>query len=182
MMIDSLRSLFEKKFPKFELFRDNLGNFEIFFPAGWKYDENIAIEDGKYTISFLSKDGRSQFTVAVDAKLPDKFNFPKYAKNELESPTSGIYTPAVKTSFRKMKAYSRDYLYVSGGRKYFGGGIMFHSGKEVFSINWSSPESERTMAERIFRHMLDSLAIREGFTVRKKKLKGGSFEYSNLPK
>jgi hypothetical protein len=181
-MIESLKKLFEKKFPKFELFRDNLGNFEIFFPAGWKFDENIAIEDGKYTISFLSKDGRSQFTVSVDAKLPEKFNFVKYAKNELESPASGIYTTALKTTFRRMKAFSRDFLYISGGKKYFGGGIMFHSGNEVFSINWSAPQGERVMADKIFGHMLESIVIREGFLVQKKKLRGGSFEYSNLPK
>lgn len=181
MRIHDLKKLFEKKFPAFELFRDNLGNFEIFYPSGWKFDEDIAIEDGKYTISFASRDGRSQFTVCVDAKLPEKFSFDKYAKAELESPSAGIYAPPAKTKFRGMKAYSREFRYSSGGRTYFGGGLMFHSGREVFSMNWTAPESEKDLAGRIFSHMLESIVVKEGFSVRRRKLEGGSFEYSNLP-
>lgn len=175
-----LERLFAKPFPRFELFRDNLGNFEIFYPHGWRYDDNIAIEDGKYTISFASGDGRSQFTVSVDVKLPDRFDFAKYAKAELESPTAGIYAPPTKSTFRKMKAYARDFIYEAGGRRYFGGGIMFSTGREVFSMNWSAPESGRENAQKIFTHMLESLVIRKGYAVKRKRLKGGSFEYSGI--
>ncbi|HSB47479.1 MAG TPA: hypothetical protein VLD37_05675 [Candidatus Bilamarchaeum sp.] len=180
MRIPDLGKLFQKKFPSFQLFRDNLGNFEIFYPNGWKFDEDIAIEDGKYTISFQSGDGRSQFTVAVDAKLPDRFDFAKYAKDELESPTSGIYAPPKKTKFRKMNAYSREFAYLSGGRKYFGGGLMFLSGREVFSLNWTAPESDREFAGKIFSHMLESLVLKEGFSVQNRRLGGGSVEYSGM--
>mgnify|MGYP006267466361 CR=1 FL=1 len=99
---------FGEKPLRFLRFRDGMGNFEILYPESWRYDSDIAVVDGKYTISFQSPDCLCQFTVSVDIQLPEKFRFDSYAKAELESPTSGIYTPVKKTSFRDMPAYTRE--------------------------------------------------------------------------
>ncbi len=139
-LLARLRTFFFRDKPvRYVRFRDGMGNFELFYPQGWKFDEDIAVVDGKYTISFVSGNGLCQFTIAVDAQLPDAFIFAKYAKAELESPTSGIYTPMKKAVFHSMPAYERDYSYSSGGRSYFGGGVMFCTGDAVFSLSWSAP-------------------------------------------
>jgi hypothetical protein len=154
-------------------FRDNLGNFELFYPGGWKYDEDIAVIDGKYTISFQSPDGLSQFTVSVDAQLAEDFKFAEYEKAELESPESGIFATVKKTKFQEMEAYERGFNYSSGGRKFFGGGVMFYTGQSVFSVSWTSPELQKEKVMPLFLHMLKTLSVRKGFVVRK-KMRGGS--------
>ncbi len=154
-----------KEETRFERFRDGLGNFEIFYPRGWKYDEDIAVVDGKYSISFGSPDGLSTFNVAVDVQLPEGFDFGKYAKAELESPESGIYTSVKKDTFRQLPSFTRDYAYSSGGRKFFGGGVMFCSGRMVFSLSWSGPESKRASLSAAFGHMLETIMVREGFVL-----------------
>lgn len=159
----------KKKSITFSHFRDSLGNFELFYPSGWKFDEDIAVIDGKYTISFDAKDGLSTFTISIDGSLPPKFNFASYAKTQLESPTSGIYTSIKRGKFKGMAAYTREYTYISSGRTYFGGGVMFFTGEIVGSISWSAPQNERETFEGIFRHMLDSLTVREGFLVKRRK-------------
>ncbi len=155
----------KKKHLRFVRFRDPLGNFEIFYPHGWRFDEDIAVVDGKYTVSFDSKDGCARFVVFVDAKLEPKFKFTEYAKKELESPSSGIMADLKKTKFRKMPAYEREYRFESEGRDYFGGGVMFHAGQIVFSLSWSAPEKQKETFERIFNHILKTLVVREGFSL-----------------
>ncbi|MFN7990712.1 MAG: hypothetical protein U0R44_00995 [Candidatus Micrarchaeia archaeon] len=150
----------EEKPVRFELFRDGLGNFEIFYPRGWRFDEDIAVMDGKYAITFESPDGLSEFTVSVDAQLAMPFDFGRYAKAELESPSSGIYTPVKKGSFNGMPAYIRDYEYASGGRKFFGGGVMFFNGSSVFSLSWSGPSKKSEKLMKVYEHMQKTLAVR----------------------
>ncbi len=152
---------------RYERFRDGMGNFEIFYPRGWKFDRDIAVVDGKYTISFQSPGGHEQLTVAVDSQLEPGFRFSRYAKQELESPSSGILAQVRKASFHGMPAYERDYSYRSSGRWYFGGGVMFYSGSAVYSLSWSAPENRKEALSAIFRHMLDSLSVRKGFTIRR---------------
>ena len=149
--------LFKKKPLEFEKFQDSLGNFEMAHPRGWKFDHDIAVIDGQYTNSFQSND--SSFTVAVNAKPPESFDFKKYAKAELESPSSGIYTKAAKSNFRGMPAYTRDYEFTSNGRNCFGGGIMFFTGRIVFSISWSAPKSKKEEMTRVFDRMMESFVV-----------------------
>ena len=177
MAFSILKSLFPERAPSYVRFRDNLGNFDIFYPRGWKYDENIAVVDGKYTVSFQAPGGRSQFTISVDTKLPEKFSLKNYMKEEFESPSSGIYAPGVKTRFRSLPAFKREFSYVSG-KAYFGFGLIFRSSREVFTINWTAPESGREQMEKIFSHMLESLVIKEGPGIERKLFGGGSFEFS----
>ncbi|MBU0533122.1 hypothetical protein KKB44_06535 [Candidatus Micrarchaeota archaeon] len=142
----------------FSRFVDPLGNFEIFHHKTWKYDEDIAVVDGKYLISFESKDAR--FVVSVDASLASDFNFDAYAKEEIDSPTSGIHASVKKRSFRNMPAYEREYLYESAGKNYFGGGLIFFTGTLVISLSWTAPEKQKEKYESIFRHMIEKLHVR----------------------
>ncbi len=151
-----------KKKQEYELFKDPLGNFEISYPKGWKHDKDIAVVEGKYTISFES--GDRSITVYVDAALKPDFRFSEYEKKELESPTAGIIADVKKSKFRGMPAYKREYAYESGGKAYFGGGLMFHTGMTVFSLSWSAPEKKREEFKKILDHVLDTLVIRLGFT------------------
>lgn len=147
-----------KKAPlRFALFSDPLGNFSVGYPEGWKFDRDIPVMEGKYAVTFESK--VAVFTIAVDAALRPGFDFDSYAKNQLESPASGIYANAKKTSFRGMKAYERSYSYDTGGRRHFRHEMMFASGRAVFWIAYGAPETERKQYERIFRRMLDSLVL-----------------------
>ena len=152
--------LFKKKPVTFVKFQDTFGNFEIRYPKTWKFDHDIAVVDGQYTNYFYSND--SNFIIAINANIPSNFNFQKYAKNELESPTSGIYSKAIKSKFRGLPAFTREYGYRSQGTDYFGGGIMFFTGKLVFSISWSAPKSKKEDMDKIFGHMLKSLVTIRG--------------------
>ena len=173
-IVDGISSMFVAK-PKevfFVKFIDSSGNFELLYPKGWVFDHDIAIVDARYTISFCSPDSQSTFTIAVDANLPSDFKFKEYAKRELEGPCSGIYTKAERGGFKGMPAYLRDFTYRSGGRAYFGGGVMFCSGDVVFSISYNAPESRRAEMEAIFCHMKERFQVRQGFvmTDRRKKI------------
>lgn len=162
-LLSSLRGMFARK-PKamrFLRFKDSSGNFEILYPEGWRYDRDIAVLDAKYTNSFESPDCRCRFTIAVDGRLPPGFDFAQYAKKELEGPSAGIIADAVKGKFRGMECFRREYAYVSGGRKYFGGGVMFCTGTAVYSLSWNAPESEKEPMDAVFGHMLDSLVVWE---------------------
>ncbi len=150
-----------KRKQEYSLFRDPLGNFEIFYPKGWKFDRDIAVVEGKYTVSFESGDRR--ITISVDAALEPGFRFSDYEKKELESPTAGIIADVKKSKFRGMPAYKREYSYQSGGKTYLGGGIMFHTGRTVFSLSWSAPEKQREEFQKLVDHVLDTLVIRQGF-------------------
>lgn len=160
-LFSKIRSIFAPGKPaRYACFRDSLENFEISYPGNWRFDSDMAIVEGKYTISFQSPDSQSQFTVAVDAQLPFGFEFARYAKNELESPSAGIYAEAKKARFRGMPAYRREYAYQSGGRRYFGGGIMFFNGDCVFSMSWSGPEDRKTELQPLFDNMLESIRVK----------------------
>jgi len=158
---------FERKKTRFSRFIDSSGNFEMDYPEGWKYDHDIAIEDGKYTVSFSSPDSHAAFVISVDASLPQDFKFPGYARNELESPSAGIYAKAVRCRFHKMPAYEREYCYVSGGKAYCGGGMMFHANQAVFSMLWNCLQSTKKETGRIFSRMMDSFVVRQGFRIKK---------------
>jgi hypothetical protein len=162
LLKDKLLALFSKEIT-YRQFRDPLGNFEVFYPANWKFDRDIAVVDGKYTICF--EGGRSHFTIAVDAALLPDFDFKSYAKKELESPSSGIVADLVRGKFKGMPAFTREYCYEGGGKTFFGGGTMFFTGRSVFSLSWAAPEKEKKNAEKIIQHMLDSLVVRYGLTM-----------------
>lgn len=149
--------LFKKKPITFLKFKDGLNNFEIDYPKGWHYDKDVAFVDGQYTNCFQSND--TNFIISVNLKLNEKFNFKQYAKAELESPGSGIYTTSVSSKFRKMPAYTREYSYTSNGNLYLGGGLMFFTGNAIFSIIWSTPKSKIEESKKIFDHMLSSLVL-----------------------
>lgn len=150
-------------------FQDPLGNFVISYPSGWKFDRDVAVLEGAYTISFSSPDGKCTFNIHVDAGLKRGFDFPAYAKAELESPSSGIYTPVKKGKFREMPAFTREYAYTSSGGPYFAGGVMFFTGRAVFSISWNAPESRRKQFDKLFSRMLESLVLLPGLTFRSGK-------------
>lgn len=148
--------LFKKKQVNFLNFKDALGNFEIQYPEGWQYDKDVAFVDGQYTNCFQSNN--INFTISVNIKINE--NFKQYAMAELESPSSGVYTNPISSKFRKMPAYKREYTYTSNGNDYFGGGIMFFTGRTVFSIIWNAPKSKIEESRKIFDHMLASLVIK----------------------
>ncbi len=168
LLKDKLLGLFgRKKEVSYRQFRDPLGNFEVFYPSNWKFDNDIAVVDGKYTVCF--EGGSSHLTIAVDAALLPDFDFGKYAKKELESPSSGIIADLVRGKFKGMPAFTREYSYESGGKSFFGGGTMFFTGRSVLSLSWSAPEKEKERAQKIIQHMLDSLAVRYGLIIKSNK-------------
>ncbi len=159
LLKDRILSFFAPKKPSYRRFRDPLGNFELFYPTNWKFDQDVAVVDGKYSICFEGNE--SHLTVAVDAALPEDFDFPKHAKKELESPSSGIIADIHKRKFHGMPSYSREFHYDSGGKTFLGGGEMFFTGTAVFSVSWSAPE-KRKHEQEIIAHMLGSLVVRQG--------------------
>ena len=161
MLKDKILSFFAPKDPVYRRFRDPLGNFELFYPTNWKFDQDVAVVNGKYSICFEGGDGH--FTVSVDAALPEGFDFPAHAKKELESPSSGIIADIKKSRFHGMPSYSREFRYESEGKTYLGGGEMFFSGSAVFSLSWAAPEKKKR-AQEIIAHILNSLIVRQGLT------------------
>jgi hypothetical protein len=153
-----LELLFTKK-PKpvvYSKFIDSFGNFEIEYPKNWRYDKDIAVVDGQYTNTFQCND--SNFTISINAKIQENLNFRKYAKNELESPASGICANAIKSKFRGFPAYIKEYTYMSNRKDYFGNELIFFTGKLIILISWNAPRSKEQEMKKVFNHMLESLA------------------------
>ncbi len=169
LLRDKLFGFFSKKKLEYEVFCDPLGNFEIQFPKHWKFDSDVAVVDGRYTISFDSKG--ADFTIAVDANLGENFDFDKYAHMELESPSTGIIASISKAKFRGMPAYSREFRYESRGSDFFGGGSMFYAKPLVFSITWSAKEKDQEKIDEIFDYMRNSLIIHQNFSIGSKSNK-----------
>jgi hypothetical protein len=161
-----LKSLFSRdQTVVFTRFTDPLANFDIFYPKRWRFDRDVAVVDGKYSISF--EGGDSRFSVSVDVSIPAGFDFDSYAKKELESPTSGIIATVRKKMFRGMPAYKREFSYSSGSKDFFGGGLMFFTGDSVFSLYWTAPKKDKEKQEAIFEHMVQRLSIHSGLHIRK---------------
>ena len=155
LLMDKIKELFKPGKTEYLRFRDPVQNFEMFYPKGWKFDRDVAVDDGKYTISFES--GKKRVTIFVDFRLPAKFNFRKYIKDQFEGPSSGIISSLEKTKFRGMPAYKREYCYVSSGKEYASKSIVFYTGSKVYSLTWFGPSD---FPEDIYNHMLKSLIVR----------------------
>jgi len=155
LLIDKIKDFFKPKPVEFVKFRDPIENFEIFYPKSWKYDEDVAVYDGKYTISFES--GQKRVTIIVDYKIPEKFDFRKYMNEQFEGPSSGIIASLEKTKFRGMPAYQREYSYYSSGKEFVSKGIVFYTGSRVYSLTWFGPLN---FSEEIYNHMTKSLIVR----------------------
>jgi len=166
LFLDKIFSLFKRKEKpaKFVIFTDPMDNFKINYLENWKFDRDIAVVEGRYTIPFESKN--KNFIVSIDTNIPKNFDFAEYAKSELEGAKSGIFTPIRKGNFRKMPAYIRNYSYTTRQGEYFGGGIMFFTGRVVFSILWSGPNQEKEKLEPIFAKMLESIVITKGCEIK----------------
>ncbi len=168
-LITRIKSLFshKRKSPKFRLFRDYQGNFHIEYPEDWRFDPEIAMVEGKYSVSFESPSGPARFVVTLDSILPFGFDFEKQVKETLGQPTSGFCADIKATEFRGMKAFSYEYCYQTEGRRFFAGGLTFFTGWSVFSLNWSAPEQEQKHYQKIFDRMLETLTFRRGILSRR---------------
>jgi hypothetical protein len=162
-IVELLASLLKEKPIEYAKFRDSFGNFEIDYPKKWAYDQDIIVIDGQYTDAFHFKD--ANFNIAIDARIRNNIDLDQCAKTEFESPSSGILAKAVKTEFRGLPAYKREYGYRSNGKDYFGGGILFVVDKIIFSISWNAPKSDEKKMKEIFEHMLQSLVTKKAYSV-----------------
>ncbi len=148
-----------KKEIKYAQFNDPLGNFKIAYLENWKFDADMVVFDGGYSLSFSSPDSQSTFTIFVDAKIMPKSNLRGYASRELESPESGIYAKMRETSFFGTQAYQSDYDYHSGNTPYFGGSVIFSGKKAIYRLSWCAPLKNRPAIENIFSAMKKSLIV-----------------------
>ncbi len=152
MLIDKLLCLFRKEPQKFIKFNDPLNNFELFYPKGFRYDQDVAVYNWSYTISFESKHER--LIVSVDSKKA--VDFDKYVEQEFNSPKSGIISNLRKSVFRGFPSYDRDFQYTDSGRDYIGKGIVFYTGSIIYSLTWMSPNRDLGT----FDHIVKSFTFR----------------------
>ncbi|NYZ77127.1 hypothetical protein H0O02_02310 [Candidatus Micrarchaeota archaeon] len=169
-ILDGIRTMLGRKaaepeFDKmhFKNYDDFYGHFSMFYPKDWSYDPPVVIDEGGYAVVFHSGKSRSQFRVGVETILPMEFNFRKYAKNEIESSSSGMVAKACSSKFGKHPCFTAAYEYESEGRKYVGKRILIYTGERIFSIFYTHPADEKSL-EGIFLYMTDSLAIRSAKT------------------
>ena len=159
-MFDLLKRLFqrEKNPPTFHKFVDPLGNFSIMVPEKWKTDEDIAIDDGKYTIPFDSPDELAEFSISIDYSARNaSFDFDDFVKKYFNSPESGIHSTFSKTNFRKYPAYVREFIYSNRGRGFYGGSIIFYTGKLLVELIHHAPADKREYYDIIFEKMKESM-------------------------
>ena len=162
---DSIMNIFRKK-PrepsleevKFKRYEDYYGHFSIFHPKKWKYDPSVVIDEGAYAVVFHSNKSEALFRIGVETILPLKFDFAKYAKEEIEKPSSGMVSKACRAKFRKYPCYKTDYKYESEGKRYRGEKLIFYTGDRVFSIFYTYPAEEKNL-RKIFKYMAESLQI-----------------------
>ncbi len=144
---------------KFTNYNDYYGHFSVFYPKGWKYDPSVVIDEGGYAVVFHSNKSESHFRIGVETILPLKFDFRKYAKEEIEKSSAGIVSKACKSEFGKYQCFKTRYGYESEGKKYRGKKLLFYTGDRVFLIFYTYPEEEKKNIEKIFKYMAESLII-----------------------
>jgi len=148
----------ELKKIKFEVYKDYYGHFSMFYPKDWKYDPPIVVDQGSYAVVFHSNKSRATFRVEVSTILPLKFDFKKYAKDEIEGPSAGVISKACKSKFREYSCFSTNYEYESE-EKFIGEKIIFYTGDRIFSIFYTYPEKEGKNLKKVFKYMMESLII-----------------------
>jgi hypothetical protein len=160
----SILDFFKKKEPEFEDvkfkdYRDYYGHFHMFYPKDWKYDPPVVVDKGGYAVVFHSDKTNSQLRVGVETILPLRFDFGRYAKDEIEKSSAGIVSKAHKSKFGKYVCFRTDYEYESEGKEFIGAKILFYTGDRVFSVFYTYPKEERKNIEKILKYMAESIVV-----------------------
>ncbi|GEM_PF-1031398 len=164
-LLDAVKNIFkykqrEPEFEKthFKNYDDFYGHFSIFYPKDWKYDPPVVVDEGGYAVVFHSKRSNSQIRIGVETIIPLKFNFKKYAKNEIESSSSGMIAKACPSKFMGYPCFTATYWYENKGRTFAGKRFIFYTGDRIFSIFYTYPAEEKNL-EKTFSYICDSLII-----------------------
>jgi hypothetical protein len=147
----------------FASFSDSLGNFEVFYPKHWKYDENTAVVDSCYAINFVSDKTKTSMRIEVDMKLPvgfDKKKFMKYAKDEIEKPTAGVLSKAYAKTLGIYDCVETAYEFKEGNTIMHGEKTIIFASNKVYSIMFICPMSEYDRLKNTFKYVLDSFVAK----------------------
>jgi len=137
-------------------FVDYQGNFALLVPSDWRFDEDVAVENGAYTICFESKDGRSHLTVAVESILPPDFSIDAYVRKNIGTPESGFQAEPVEGSFNGQAAWLYSCRIGSGKDESLFEGAVFVSGAVLYSLSWSYPLAKSGIIGPLIERMKDS--------------------------
>ncbi len=140
-------------FKKERRFKDPFGHFELTYFRGWKHEENILLLDDEYGIWF--EKGRSRF--AVHVRLNSQ-GFREFAMKELQSSASATVSKVISTTFRKNKAYRKDYVVEEGGLKLKGRNIIFICNSIIFQLSYIHPINNASDKKQIDR-MIKSFKV-----------------------
>ncbi len=159
-------------------FTDPLGNFELDIPKGWRFDRDVIVDSGQYSISFEAQDRRMRFVVSVDTKPPEPADFESYVRKECEGPASGILCGMSKKEFRGYLGYGRRFIFGKGNDESVREDRIFLTAGAVFTISrtrpiiHSAPEPDsktkiikKDAKEEVLDWMFASFIVKKGLSV-----------------
>lgn len=178
-LLNKITELFQFKTRSitFSEFSDPLGGFSILYPNYWKYDSNIVIHEGSYSIIFQKSN--ELFTITTD-HLSDFSNYESKIKDVLIGPNSGSFGSFKKKSeSHELIIYESDYSFYSDS--VFFGSIVLYCRKicyyykkngKYFILSLSMPKNDMTKFEFIFSKILASAVLNSELSLKRVDLIG----------
>jgi hypothetical protein len=143
--LDFLSNLFKNE-EKFILFPDPFSNFTISIPQSWKFDSNVVIDEGRYSICFEKPNREAQVCIYVDTNIISD-DFETFAKKRFNDPSSGSLGTISLSSFQKQKCLQKSFTFRSSSL--FDGKIIALKKKNFYEIiiHQKSPLNENLSKE-----------------------------------
>ena len=145
MSLNFLSNLFKKE-EKFILFSDPFSNFSISIPQSWKFDSDVVIDEGRYSICFEKPNHTAQICIYVDTNSISE-DFETFAKKRFNDPSSGSLGTVSSSSFQNQKALQKSFTFRSSSL--FDGKIIALKKKNFYEIiiHQKSPLTENLSKE-----------------------------------
>ena len=155
MSFSSLFSIFKKP-TKFVLFTDPFGNYSLLIPDSWKFDSDVIVDDGKYSICFDSPTEDARLVVSLDLSFSPKKDFETYLIKKLSDPSSGSIGFISKGIFKDLKTTEKTFSFNKNGN-FSGKVIAFKKGEIIYELTVHSKDSNSHSLSPIFATILSSI-------------------------
>lgn len=145
MNLDFLANILKKE-PQFIVFTDPFSNFSISIPQNWKYDSNVVIDEGRYSICFEKPNRDAQICISVDTNHISQ-DLETFVKKRFNDPSSGSIGSTSEILFQNQKCLQKSFTFKSSSL--FDGKIIAIKKKNFYEviIHQKSPFSENLSKE-----------------------------------
>lgn len=156
MSLNFLSNLFKKE-EKFILFSDPFSNFSISIPKNWKYDSDVVIDEGRYSICFEKPDRNAQLCISVDTNSISG-DFESFVKKKFNDPSSATIGTISEVSFQNQKCLQKTFTFKSSSL--FDGKIIAIKKKNLYEIIVHQKSHLNETSTQEIEKMLNSIILK----------------------